>query len=76
VRIRPRQLISLDGSQFLEASPNFVIINGQRLPDFHGVPSFLFAPMYYADTRLIRPSYWRPRNTELSFDWLLEPVTP
>ncbi len=76
VRIRPRQFISLDGTQFVEAPPN-MITSGQRLPDFHGVPSFIFAPMYLLDAHFLRPNYWRPypRNTELSFDWLLQPGT-
>ena len=74
VRIRPRQFISLDGSQFLETSPD-IIISGERSPDFHGVPSFLLAPIYHLDAHFIRPTYWRPypRNTELNFDWLLQP---
>jgi hypothetical protein len=51
---------------------NLVIINGSRMPDFHGVPSYLLAPMHHLDVIYLRPTYWQPypRHAELSFDWL------
>jgi len=49
-----------------------LILNGERIPDFHGIPPFLFSPLSKLDTALIRPQYWHPwpRNAEMDFSWL------
>jgi hypothetical protein len=49
-----------------------LIINGERIADFHGLPPSLFAPLSRLDTAFLRPRYWRPwpRNAEMDFTWL------
>lgn len=69
-RFRPPQVISDGSTVFIEAK--FVSINGERMADFHGVPSGFFAPIHALDKQYLRHGYWfTPRNQELSFDWLL-----
>jgi len=52
----------------------YLEINGEKIPDYHGIPESIFSPLHYLDRRLMRPAYWRPhlRNEELSFKWLEE----
>ena len=69
-RFRPPQVISDGSTTFIEAK--FISINGERMADFHGVPSVFFAPIYALDKHYLRHNYWfTPRNQELSFEWLL-----
>jgi len=71
LRFRPPQVI-FDGST-ARIEVKFVAINGERMADFHGVPSGFFAPIYALDKQYLRHGYWfAPRNQELSFDWLLD----
>ena len=54
-------------------STKLIVIDGERSPDFHGVPAAVFAPMQALDAKFIRPDYWRlwPRNAEVDFSSLL-----
>jgi hypothetical protein len=70
VRFRPPQVISDGSTIFIDAT--FVSLNGERMADFHGVPSAFFAPIHTLDKQYLRHDHWfTPRNQELSFDWLL-----
>jgi hypothetical protein len=54
----------------------FLMINGEVIPDYHGIPTVVFAPIHNLDTQYFRPTYWQPypRNHELGFEWLTNQI--